>query len=72
MDTAHAHAQLDAHGLRDTSALTPAVGVWVDYALGILYQSSSDLIDATSHYQRAYEAGLLTAKFGWPRWRLAT
>ena len=62
VDTARAHAQRDAHGLCDASQHTPAVGVWIDYTQGVLYQSSSDLIHATHHYQRAYEVGLLTGQ----------
>ncbi|OYT92156.1 MAG: GGDEF domain-containing protein [Burkholderiales bacterium PBB3] len=62
VDTARAQALLDAHGLRDSSQHTPAVAVWIDYTLGVLYQSSSDLTLATSHYERAYRAGLLTGQ----------
>ena len=62
VDTARAHAMLDAHGLRDSSDYTPALVLWIDYTLGVLYQSSSDLVRATNHYQRAYEAGLRTGQ----------
>ncbi|MBC7617756.1 MAG: GGDEF domain-containing protein [Candidatus Saccharibacteria bacterium] len=62
VDTAHAHALLDAHGLREADRHTPAVGVWLDYTLGVLYQSSSDLTLATHHYERAYQIGLFTGQ----------
>lgn len=62
VDTARAHTLLDTHGLRDSRQRDPAVGVWIDYTLGVLYQSSSDLVHATHHYQRAYEAGLQTGQ----------
>ena len=62
VDTARAHALLDAHGLRDSSQFTPALVLWIDYTLGVLHQSSSDLVQATHHYQRAYEAGLRTGQ----------
>ena len=62
VDTARAHALLDTHGLRDSSQFTPALVLWIDYTLGVLHQSSSDLVQATQHYQRAHEAGLRTGQ----------
>ena len=62
VDTARAQALLDTHGLRNPGNCAPAAGVWVDYALGVLAQSSSDLILATQHYERTYAAGLKTGQ----------
>ena len=62
VDTTRAHTLLDLHGLRDSSQFSPALVLWIDYTLGVLYQSSSDLIQATQHYQRAHEAGLCTGQ----------
>ena len=62
MDTAHAQALLDRHGLRNSVSSAPAVNVWVDYTLGVLAQSSSNLIRATQHYERTYAAGLQTGQ----------
>ena len=67
IDTPRAQTLLDAHALRGLHENAPAVGAWVDFALGVLGQSSSDLTLATRHYQRTYEAGLLTGQI-----RLAT
>ena len=62
VDAAHAHALLDTHGLRNADHNVPAVGAWVDYALGVLAQSSSDLTLATHHYARTYAASLQTGQ----------
>lgn len=62
VDTARAHVLLDAHGLRDSGQHTPAMSAWIDYTLGVLYQSSSDLTLAASHYEHAYQTGLLTGQ----------
>lgn len=62
VDTARAHEHIDSNGFRDPGSQAPAVAVWVDYTLGVLYQSSSDLIQATHHYKCVYQAGLLTGQ----------
>ena len=62
VDTARAQALLDAPELHDATAHTPAVRVWLDYTRGVLRQSSSDLTQAASHYERTYHIGLQTGQ----------
>ena len=62
IDPASAHAMLDADGLRNAENSPAAVSVWLDYAQGVLSQSSSDLTLATQYYERTYTAGLLTGQ----------